>query len=145
MMKQNQGTIFHQDLLKPTSPHQGICVLCFCLWLVLFALEIWTTYAAALPPCDLDKEFPTTRPSSPEGCPTTIHVKSFLFDLVDIVTVQQEFTLNLFLHVKWEDPRVGALLRQAGVRRCEANFNAIKHPGLRILNARSIRFTLPEI
>lgn len=115
------------------------------IWLAFLTPGIWATNASALQPCNLDEKFPTTRPLPTDGGPTNIHVKFFLFDLLDIVTVKQEFTLDLFLNVNWKDDRVGALLRKAGVKRCEVPFHAIWQPDLLTLNGRSIEFSLPQV
>ncbi len=113
--------------------------------LMVLILGGLTNHVSALEPCQLDEELPKTRPLSADGGPTNINVKFFLFDIVDIVTVKQEFTLDLFFNVSWKDDRIGALLRRAGVARCEVAFHDIWQPGLLTLNARSVKFALPKV
>jgi len=100
---------------------------------------------SALEPCNLEEVFPTTRPVPADGGPTQVHARFFLADLVDVVTVKQEFTLDFFLHALWKDPRVGEMLRRAGVKQCQVETDKIWSPSMLLLNSREHRAELPRI
>ncbi len=108
-------------------------------------LLMWSGPAAALDPCQLDAEIPMTRPPAPEGHPIEIHVKIFLMDLVDVITVKQEFVVDLFYSATWNDPRLGTLLRNAGVKSCVMALGQIWTPGMISLNVRNMKTGLPQI
>ncbi len=95
--------------------------------------------------CDIEEGFPTTRPIPTDGGPTELHVSLFLFDLVEVVTVKQEFTLDFFIHIRWKDPRVGEILRKAGVNACQLAIDQVWFPNLLLVNSRQHRTDLPRI
>ncbi len=111
--------------------------------LVLFPM--WSMPIAAFEPCHLDEEIPLTRPPVPEGKPIEIHVKFFLMDLVDVVTVKQEFIVDLFFGARWKDPRLGTLLRKAGIKSCVMALGQIWSPKMINLNVRNMKTGLPQI
>jgi hypothetical protein len=118
-----------------------LCVLLTATLVTFFAPAL----VSALEPCNLEEVFPTTRPVPVDGGPTQVHARFFLFDLVDVVTVKQEFTLDFFLHATWEDPRVGEMLRKAGVQQCQVETDKIWFPNMLLLNSRKHRTELPRI
>jgi hypothetical protein len=118
-----------------------LCVLLTATLVTFFAPAL----VSALEPCNLEEVFPTTRPVPADGGPTQVHARFFLFDLVDVVTVKQEFTLDFFLHATWEDPRVGEMLRKAGVQQCQVETDKIWFPNMLLLNSRKHRTELPRI
>lgn len=145
-MRRGYGLSFPRKFFSRSTIRRWVG--CPCLVGLSFMVVMWGGLAApvsALEPCPLDEEFPKSRPLPVDGGPTNIHVKLFLFDLVDIVTVRQEFTLDLFLNVGWQDDRVVARLRKAGVKHCEVPVDAVWHPGLLNLNERSVTFSLPQV
>lgn len=105
----------------------------------------WPTSVGALQQCQLEDKIPMTRPLAADGGPTDIHVRFFLLDLIDIVTVKQEFTVDLFFKASWHDERLGALLRQANVKVCEISLDKIWNPGMLNLNARMAKSELPRV
>jgi len=108
-------------------------------------LLMWSNPVAALEPCQLDGEIPLTRPPAPEGKPLEIHVKIFLMDLVDVITVKQEFVVDLFYGGTWKDLRLGTLLRKAGIKSCVMKLEQIWSPRMITLNVRSMKTGLPQV
>ncbi len=108
-------------------------------------LLMWNNPVEAFEPCQLDVEIPMTRPPAPESKPIEIHVKIFLMDLVDIITVKQEFVVDLFYSGTWKDPRLGTLLRNAGVKSCVMKFGQFWSPKMINLNVRNMKTGLPQI
>jgi hypothetical protein len=113
--------------------------------LAFLPFSLWIAPAAAFVPCELEEEIPKTRPPSADGQPTEIHVKFFLLDLVDVITVKQEFMVDLFYSATWKDSRVGALLRKAGIQSCEMALDQIWRPSMIALNDRASTTNLPQI
>jgi hypothetical protein len=74
-----------------------------------------------------------------------MRVAFFIFDIVEINTKKQEFTLEVFIHGKWKDERLGNELRKRGIKICEAPANDIWHPDILIINTRSMRQQQPKV
>jgi len=64
-----------------------------------------TTPALAGQPGEFGDDTPRTRPIPPGSASIQIRVGFFLLDLVEIVTVRQEFTLDYLIQAQWKDPR----------------------------------------
>ncbi len=101
--------------------------------------------AFSLNTCDLPEDFALTRPLPPNGGPTIVHVSFYLFDLIEIVTMKQEFSVDLYFTAHWHDPRVKAALRQAGIRKCEIRSEKVWRPDMIIMNERKKRMDLPRV
>jgi hypothetical protein len=119
--------------------------ICFAIMTATLVTFFGPAPVSALEPCNIEEGFPTTRPMSADGGPTEVYVRIFLFDLVDVMTVKQEFTLDFFLHARWKDPRVGEMLRKAGVQQCQVETDRVWYPNMLPLNAREFRTDLPRI
>jgi hypothetical protein len=98
----------------------------------------------AVPDCDFGDTAPSTRPNSETGA-TEIRVAFFVFDLVDIDNMRQEFTLDFFMEAEWKDQRLGELLRKSGKRTCKTEIDDVWHPGMFVVNSRKLSFELPEV
>ncbi len=101
--------------------------------------------AFALEECNLPEDLPLTRPLPTKGGPTTIHVSFYLFDLIEIHTMKQEFSVDLFFSAHWHDSRVKTALRQAGITECEIPTEKSWRPKMIIMNERQKRMDLPRI
>ena len=116
-------------------------------WTLLVALLgsiVATKTVFAVDLCNFGEDTPRTRPNREAG-PTEVRVGLFVFDLVNINTVKQEFTLDFFLQAEWDDPRLGEALRKSGKRRCEVPMDDIWIPGTFPLNSRSLHLELPKV
>ena len=100
--------------------------------------------AEGLERCEFAEEIPTSRPS-PETGPTTVRVGLFLFDLVAIDNVRQEFTVDFYLDVEWTDQRLGGAIADMDMSRCEVPLDDIWHPSTTALNARSLEPILNQV
>ncbi len=111
-------------------------------WLVVLGAMVVSTLspdpARALDPCDFGEEVPASRPAPEEG-PTKVRTSIFVFDLVDIDTVNQQFTLDFFVQAEWTDRRLGQLAQQAGHWACEAPTDKIWTPEMIMVNSRDIQ------
>ena len=104
-----------------------------------------TSPAMALEPCELPADLPLTRPRPPQGGPTLVHVSFYLFDLIEIHTMKQEFSVDLFFTAHWHDSRVKIALRQAGITECEIPTEKSWRPKMIIMNERKKRMDLPRV
>jgi hypothetical protein len=114
------------------------------LLLALAALWVRAVPVYAMPECDFGPEVSRSRPA-PEKGPTQVTVGLYVFDLVSIDSVKQEFTLDLFIEAQWEDQRLGSALRKAGVRKCRASLDSVWTPGTILLNARQYQSDLKRV
>jgi len=69
----------------------------------------------------------------------------FIFDLVSIEDVREEFTLDFYIEAQWQDPRLGALVRKTGLDKCEISFDETWRPNAFLLNAREYKSELPRV
>jgi len=115
----------------------------FQMFLIVFICLI-PQLAIGLEKCQFDASVADTRPDPP-GKTTTVSLDLFLFDLSNIDTLRQEFTLDFFLAVEWTDLRLGEILKKQGKKSCEANYNDIWRPKMFPVNSRVISTTLPEV
>ncbi len=98
----------------------------------------------ALPVCELPEDLSADRPGSP-GEPTTIRVGLYLFDVVDIDDVEQQFTIDYYTEVRWTDSRLAPAVRAMGLERCETPLPTIWFPDATPLGVRSIDRMLSEV
>jgi len=114
--------------------------------LLFIQAAIWITVvpAHAVQRCDFGDDIPRSRPNSEKG-PTEVTLSLFIFDLVSVNDVREEFTLDFYIKAQWQDPRLGALVRKAGLDKCEISFDEIWRPNAFPLNAREYRSELPRI
>lgn len=100
---------------------------------------------ATMDSCKFSKdEIPTSRPNEGEG-PTKITATIYVFDLVDVVTVKQEFTLDFFLQAEWKDERLGELVRKSGREVCQIPIENIWRAKTFILNSRDVKNQMVEV
>jgi hypothetical protein len=114
------------------------------LLLALAALWVRAAPVHAITECDFGRDVSRSRPA-PEAGPTEVSVGLYVFDLVSIDSVKQEFTLDVFIEAQWEDPRLGSALRKAGVKNCRTSFDNIWTPGTILLNARQYKSELKRV
>ena len=100
--------------------------------------------AHAIEACDFGENVPKTRPN-PEAGATEIRVGVFVFDLVDIITRNQEFILDFLIQAEWKDPRLGETLRKSGRKICKTPVENIWRPVMIPVNSRALRQELPRV
>jgi hypothetical protein len=93
-----------------------------------------TSVAAAIP-----SEASGTRPSV-DGGPTEVTIATYLIDVTGIDGADQSFTADLFLLLRWHDPRLSGVFDTTQLVPLESVWN----PPLQILNRRQIQTTFPE-
>lgn len=81
------------------------------------------------------------RPAAAEGGPTRVHVAIGLVDIDEINSADQNFTANLFITVRWHDPR----LAHAGTGNIMRPLNEVWNPYLQFVNQQKIWPTFPEV
>jgi hypothetical protein len=72
-----------------------------------------------------------TRPG-PKGQPTTVHVGIFVFDVTDVDDVEQTFTADVIVHLRWSDPRLAAEADESRT----LDLAEVWHPRIQIVNER---------
>jgi len=82
-----------------------------------------------------------SRPGPEDGGPTRVYVAMGLLDIDEIDTAEQNFTANLYLAVRWHDPR----LIHDGPGRQVFTLDEVWHPQVLFVNQQKIWPTLPEI
>lgn len=116
--------------------------LVLCIIALIFLADSDHVFAVAN--CTFGDDIPTTRPN-PEAGPTEMRIAFFIFDIVEIDTKNQKFTLEVFIDGKWKDKRLGKELRTKGIKICETPADDIWRPDLLIINSLSIRLEQPEV
>ena len=116
----------------------------FLCLLLAFVLIEWES-AWATQPCHFPEDVPQTRPIPKDGGATRVRAGFYVIDLVEISTVKQQFTLDLFLEVEWQDSHLGNLLRQSGMDKCDTPMESVWYPGLIGGNDHSLKIISPEV
>ena len=80
-----------------------------------------------------------SRPGSQEE-PTIVQTGIFLVDVREIDGARQTFTADVFLRLRWKDPRLAS---SEGLRVLQAN--NVWNPNLQIVNRVLVQTTLPEV
>lgn len=114
------------------------------LLLIQAAVSFIAVPAHAVQPCKFGDDTPRTRPN-PEAGPTVIRAAIFIFDLVEIDTRKEEFTLDYFVEAKWKDKRLGDRARKKGLLLCETPVESVWTPGMFAVNSRETRAQLPMV
>jgi Neurotransmitter-gated ion-channel ligand binding domain/Neurotransmitter-gated ion-channel transmembrane region len=103
-----------------------------CLILILF---LTTTMASAAVPDDVSG----TRPNAGNTA-TEISVGLYLIDMSRVNGADQSFTADLFILLRWHDPRLEGAFEATQ----RVSLETVWHPRLQILNQRVISTTFPE-
>ncbi len=85
---------------------------------------------------------PAVRPD-PAGTPTEVSVAALVIDLADIDDVKQEFTIDVYVIVRWRDGRLAADSELDEERTLP--LASVWHPALGALNRRGASIMLPEV
>ena len=112
--------------------------------LALALSAVLVSPAMALPACELPEGHSAERPG-PADQATAVSVGLYLFDVIDIDDVSQQFTIDFYTEVRWTDSRLGAAVRGMDLERCETPLPTIWFPSATPLGARSIDQMLAEV
>jgi hypothetical protein len=85
---------------------------------------------------------PSVRPD-PRGTPTRVEMSVFLLDVISIDDLDQEFSADLYVNVRWRDVRL-AVEETDGARERVLPLAAVWQPMLGVLNRRSMETVLPD-
>jgi len=100
--------------------------------------------AQGLPPgCDLVDYDPSQRPD-PEGTPIEVGIGVYVVHLDRVDNIDQSFRLDAFPRLSWRDPRLGEVVRVAGVEECRFSRDAVWDPRVIIFNRQDANVLLPE-
>jgi hypothetical protein len=102
---------------------------------LILVLSLTPTLASATVPNDVSG----TRPNAGSGA-TEVSVGLYLIDVSKVDGADQSFTADLFILLRWNDPRLEGIFESIQRVPLESVWN----PRLQILNQRSIRTTFPD-
>jgi hypothetical protein len=77
----------------------------------------------------------------PEGRATRVSIGTYVVDVAEIDDAKRTFTADVYVLLRWKDPRLAG---PAASRR-SLPLTSVWHPGLLILNQRSVNRVLPEV
>ena len=117
--------------------HTTFVTLCRVILAVLLLAIPGSALADEEPDCSIGTRLTKARPD-PDGPPTPVRVAIRLIDVADINEVAQEFTVDFFVLIRWQDPRLSAASRGNSLDECTVRFSDIWHPFLDIINQREI-------
>lgn len=83
--------------------------------------------------CSIPEEFKNVRPD-PAGVPTKINMGFHVMDIKKINDENQSFTLDIFITMKWKDPRLSKESLGRSLDLCKINFSNLWFPGLIEIN-----------
>ena len=87
--------------------------------------------------CTLPPDVEKSRPD-PEGVPTPVDVGIIYFDVLAIEETNQTFTADLYITVKWSDPRLSKDALGYSVEGCRFKKNELWQPEFLYMNKRKI-------
>jgi hypothetical protein len=97
-------------------------------------------FACAAGFAEEDEDFATSRPGKKEG-PTKVYFLVFVLDIDDINGAQQSFAANVYIHLRWHDPR----LAHTGTYSRSFPLEAVWNPQVIVANQQGIlRTSLPR-
>ena len=119
------------------AQHSAVVTVCRVILAALLLTIPGSASADEEPDCSIATRLTKARPN-PDGPPTPVRVAIRLIDIGDINEVAQEFTVDFFVLIRWQDPRLSAASRGSSLDECTVRFSDIWHPFLDIINQREI-------
>ncbi len=120
------------------GPQNSAAVTLYSVILAVLLLTIPESASAeGEPDCSIATRLTKVRPD-PDGPPTPVRVGIRLIDVGDINEVAQEFSVDFFVLIRWQDLRLSAASRGNSLDECTVRFSDIWHPFLDIINQREI-------
>jgi len=89
-------------------------------------------------PCEFPEHLATTRPAPEEG-PTKIYISFYLLDIMSISDIEQTFTADFVMRLKWKDPRLAWKKDEAVAETCRIPLVEVWSPNFLIFNQRLLR------
>ncbi len=83
------------------------------------------------------KEYPRSRPNEKNG-PTKVSVAFYVFDIEDINSKEQNFTVNIVVRLRWNDPRLSN-------EKAPIPLNKIWNPNVQLFNLSDVETRFPEV
>ena len=117
--------------------HTTFVALCHVILATLLLTIPGSALAGEEPDCSIATRLTKARPD-PDGPPTPVRVAIRLIDIADTNEVAQEFTVDFFVLIRWQDLRLSAASRGNSLDECTVRFSDIWHPFLDIINQREI-------
>jgi hypothetical protein len=99
-----------------------------------------TAVGQAFDPLGLISERP-----DPPGTATAVDVAIYLFDVDAIDDVTQKFSVDMFLRIKWQDPRLALTTDQRTGKLRQFSLGQIWTPRGAVINDRGLEFQLPRV
>jgi hypothetical protein len=115
--------------------HRGI------LQSVLLSMAILARVASAPAVTASEPEEVVNLRPDPEGQATRVSVGIFLVDVADIDDAKRTFTADLYIFLRWKDPRLASPKASPRI----LPLTTVWHPNLLILNQRNVDRKLPEV
>jgi hypothetical protein len=84
-------------------------------------------------PCSLTDYDPSRRPE-PRNEPTEASIAIYVVSIDRINNVDQSYRADYFLSLQWKDPRLGAVVRAAGIGRCRLPIDNVWNPRVVLFN-----------
>ncbi len=112
-------------------------------WALLAMAVLVPQGAFAETGCVVPVEAASVRPG-PEGEPTPVQVAYYVMDIESIDDAQQEFTADIVAAARWQDDRLGEVVRRNGAP-CSFSIEEVWHPFLQFMNTRNVRMRLPGL
>ena len=106
---------------------------------ILLVLSV-TVVGQAFDPSDLITERP-----DPPGTATAVDVAIYLLDVDAIDDVTQKFSVDMFLRITWQDPRLVLTADQPAGKLRQFSLEQIWTPRDAIVNDRGLEFQLPRV
>jgi hypothetical protein len=110
----------------------GICAL-----LLLSVVAPPAATAAETDSCFVPKSLTRVRPDA-DGDPIRVDVGVFLIDLVDVDELEESFTADFFVRLRWRDPRLSVEARGHALDDCTLELADIWHPDVHPVNLRGV-------
>jgi hypothetical protein len=110
------------------------------MWTRTVSVVVATIAVAATAAAELPPSISGSRPGAPDQA-TEVIVATLLLDVSEVAGASQSFTADLFVLLRWHDPRLAGVFdgtRQVGL-------DEIWTPRLQIVNRRTLDTTFPEL
>jgi hypothetical protein len=116
----------------------GLCIQILVVWVASTAFGL---AAQAQGACTVPADLVTTRPNA-TGEPTPVRVSFYVLDIEAIDDAKQSVTIDFVMDLRWQDPRLGEISRNAGIP-CRFALDAVWNPAVQIFNQRRVWARLP--
>ena len=116
----------------------NICIQILVIWATSLSLGLASPTQGV---CRVPGDLVTTRPDA-AGAPVRVRVSFYILDIEAIDDARQSLTIDFVIGLRWEDPRLGEISRNAGIP-CRFALDAVWNPAVQIFNQRRVWARLP--